>query len=200
MVFVRGTLVMLGTHSMLIILWYTICLQRARVWRLLCWNVCGLNADARHNKESQASIICIQDTKHEYIYQWFIRKFFPKRFDYFAYSPSKGASGACCCCGILPFSYVASAAMLKAVPTKEGLSLANRIVCNVIHTRWIWLHGNYEACTEEEPWWNESSTIFYRLCGPGVVSWMWNESSTIFADCVDMVLLVGCVTFKHSPR
>jgi hypothetical protein len=38
-------------------------------------------------------VICLQETKCEFFDQRFIRKFCPKRFDSFAYSPSVGASG-----------------------------------------------------------------------------------------------------------
>ena len=73
--------------------------QQSRIWRVLCWNVRGLNADSRHRalrskiEESQATVVCIQETKCEYIDHKLLRKFCPKRFDNFAYIPSKGASG-----------------------------------------------------------------------------------------------------------
>jgi hypothetical protein len=28
----------------------------------------------------------------------------------------------------------------------------------------------------------------------------WNETSAIFADCVDLVSLIGTVSFYHCPR
>ena len=71
----------------------------SRNWCVLCWNVRGLNGADRQLavrskiEESQCSIICLQETKCEYIDHRFIRKFGPKRFDNFAYSPSVGASG-----------------------------------------------------------------------------------------------------------
>jgi exonuclease III len=61
--------------------------------------VCGLNFESRQLElrakidESQCSIICVQETKCEFIDHRFIRKFRPKRFDHFVYSPSVGASG-----------------------------------------------------------------------------------------------------------
>jgi exonuclease III len=70
-----------------------------RKWRILCWNVRGLNAENHQRalrskiEESQCSIVCIQETKCENIDHKFIRKFCPKRFDTFVYSPSVGASG-----------------------------------------------------------------------------------------------------------
>lgn len=70
-----------------------------RKWRVLCWNVRGLNSDNRkrdvRNKidESECDIICLQETKCE-VFDWrLIRKFCPKCFDNFAYAPSMGASG-----------------------------------------------------------------------------------------------------------
>ena len=73
------------------------CLQ-SRNWKVLCWNVRGLNGDDRQLavrskiEESQCSIIYLQETKCEFIDQRFLRKFSPKRFDKFFYSPSVGAS------------------------------------------------------------------------------------------------------------
>lgn len=70
-----------------------------RKWRLLCWNVCGLNSENRQREvrskidESECDIICLQETKCE-AFDWrLIRKFCPKKFDSFAYAPSDGASG-----------------------------------------------------------------------------------------------------------
>ena len=70
-----------------------------RNWNVLCWNVRGLNSDARQRdirakiEESHCSIICLQETKCE---QFDIRKiwsFCPRHVDQFAFSPSVGASG-----------------------------------------------------------------------------------------------------------
>jgi hypothetical protein len=69
-----------------------------RAWNVLCWNVRGLNDkdkwDPIRNKieESRANIFCLQETKREAIDLQFIRKFIPKRFDNFDFSPSVGAS------------------------------------------------------------------------------------------------------------
>jgi hypothetical protein len=69
-----------------------------RKWRILCWNVCGLNSENRRREvrskieESECDIISLQETKFA-IFDWrLIRKFCPKHFDSFAYSPSVGAS------------------------------------------------------------------------------------------------------------
>ena len=70
-----------------------------RKWRVLCWNVRGLNSEKRQIavrskiEESQCSVICLQETKCDFIDHRFLRKFCPKRFDNFAYAPSVGASG-----------------------------------------------------------------------------------------------------------
>ena len=74
-------------------------IRSTRSWRVMCWNVWGLNSDDRQlvvrNKvdESQASVIYLQETKMEYMDSRTVRKFCPSRFDSFAYSPSIGASG-----------------------------------------------------------------------------------------------------------
>jgi exonuclease III len=70
-----------------------------RNWHVLCWNVRGLNGEARQRAirskidESCCDIICLQETKCESVDWRFIRKFAPKRFDNFVFSPSVGASG-----------------------------------------------------------------------------------------------------------
>lgn len=59
----------------------------------------GLNSDIRQKEvfnkinESECDVICLQETKCESFDWRLIRKFCPKRFDSFAYSPSVGASG-----------------------------------------------------------------------------------------------------------
>ena len=70
-----------------------------RNWRVLCWNVRGLNSEDRQRdvrakiEESKCSIICLQETKVEHFDLRSIRAFFLRRFDRFAFSPSVGASG-----------------------------------------------------------------------------------------------------------
>ena len=44
-------------------------------------------------EESQCSVVCLQETKCDFFDQRSIRKFCPRRFDNFVYSPSMGASG-----------------------------------------------------------------------------------------------------------
>jgi exonuclease III len=58
-----------------------------------------LNSEARQREvrskieESECDIICLQETKCE-VFDWkLIRKFCPKRYNNFVYSPSRGASG-----------------------------------------------------------------------------------------------------------
>ena len=70
-----------------------------RSWKILCWNVRGLNSDARQRdvrakiEESQCSIVCLQETKCAYFDIRKIRSFCPRRFDTFVFAPSVGASG-----------------------------------------------------------------------------------------------------------
>jgi exonuclease III len=69
------------------------------VWKILCWNIRGLNSDdkqlALHAKivESGCAIACIQETKKESFDRKFIKSCFPKQFDNFSFSPSVGAYG-----------------------------------------------------------------------------------------------------------
>jgi exonuclease III len=75
------------------------CLILKRKWRVLCWNVQGLNSEDRQREvrakidESDCDIICLQETKCENFDWRLIRKFYPKRFDSFVFSPLIGALG-----------------------------------------------------------------------------------------------------------
>ena len=63
------------------------------------WNIRGINDPGKHNavrakiEESACSIFCLQETKREHFEHSYIKKFAPKRFDKFSFSPSQGASG-----------------------------------------------------------------------------------------------------------
>ena len=73
--------------------------RSTRSWRVMCWNVRGLNSDDRQRavrnkvEESMASVVCLQETKMECIDSMTVRNFCPSRFDSFVFSPSVGASG-----------------------------------------------------------------------------------------------------------
>ena len=70
-----------------------------RSWKVLCWNVRGLNSQSRQRavrnkvEESQCQIVCLQETKMEFFDLNTLRTCCPKRFDQFVFSPSVGASG-----------------------------------------------------------------------------------------------------------
>src|ERR1041385_5865687 len=70
-----------------------------RNWRVMCWNVRGLNSAERQRDvrakidESCCSILCLQETKCENFDLRLVRKFCPRRSNNFAFSPSVGASG-----------------------------------------------------------------------------------------------------------
>ena len=70
-----------------------------RLWNILCWNIRGLNGDDKWTPlrdkidESNAAVVCLQETKMMHFDNSTIRKFAPKRFDRFISVPSNGASG-----------------------------------------------------------------------------------------------------------
>ena len=78
---------------------FAMCLTTMRKWRVLCWNVRGLNSENRQRvvrakiEESECAIVCLQETKCDLFGERFIIKFCPERFDNFAYAPSVRASG-----------------------------------------------------------------------------------------------------------
>ena len=69
------------------------------LWKILCWNVRGINSDKKWDsirdkiKESNCDIICLQETKRENSDQHFLKKLCPPSFDAFEFLPSIGASG-----------------------------------------------------------------------------------------------------------
>ena len=68
-------------------------------WKVMCWNVRGLNSDKKWNSirdkiiESRCDIACLQETKKDFFDNNFIRNFCPSGFDSFAFKASAGASG-----------------------------------------------------------------------------------------------------------
>ena len=72
-----------------------------RFWRVLNWNIRGLNAESKWDAikskaiEQQCDIICIQETKKETFDDQFIRKICPRGFDKYQFLPSIGRSGGC---------------------------------------------------------------------------------------------------------
>ena len=74
-------------------------LSMNRTWNILCWNVRGINRSEKwpliRNKidESNCDIFCFQETKKENFDLAFVKKFAPRKFDQFIFSPSVGALG-----------------------------------------------------------------------------------------------------------
>lgn len=74
-------------------------LQNNRVWKVLCWNIRGLNPRKKWNAlkskiiETQCDIVCIKETKREDIDTDFMKNFSTAMLDKFEYLPSVGASG-----------------------------------------------------------------------------------------------------------
>jgi exonuclease III len=68
-------------------------------WKILNWNIRGVNDDKKWplimNKitESNAQILCFQETKRSSFDLPYIRNFCPRKFDQFAFLPSIGRSG-----------------------------------------------------------------------------------------------------------
>ncbi len=81
-----------------------------RNWNFLCWNVRGINSDAKWNairqkvEESACSLFCLQETKREVFDMAYVKKFCPRRFDKFAFAPSRGPRGDCLWAGIVLIS------------------------------------------------------------------------------------------------
>jgi hypothetical protein len=70
-----------------------------RQWKVLCWNVRGINSQNKWTtlrskiSKTKCDIICLQETKREHFDQVYISKFYWAQFDCFEYIPSHGTSG-----------------------------------------------------------------------------------------------------------
>ena len=68
-------------------------------WNVLCWNFRGLNSDAKQLaltnaiNSSGCAVIFLQETKMASFDNAFIKSCCPRRYDKFAFVPSRGASG-----------------------------------------------------------------------------------------------------------
>ena len=68
-------------------------------WNVLVWNIRGINSNDKLLAIRNAietcgcDVICLQETKRMHFDLAFLKTFCPKRFDNFAYVPSRGASG-----------------------------------------------------------------------------------------------------------
>jgi ribonuclease HI len=67
----------------------------------------------------------------------------------------------------------------EAIAMREVLALAIAVGCNNIQAESDSMDV-IEACLGEEAW--------------------WNESAATYADCIDMVAVIGSVSFSHCPR
>jgi exonuclease III len=73
--------------------------NRGRNWKVLCWNIGGINSKIKWNairnriQESSCDIICLQETKREDFDSAYIRNFCPVVFDSFNFVPLVGTSG-----------------------------------------------------------------------------------------------------------
>ena len=99
-------------YSLCFYFWFVMNQTRFKEWKVLCWNVRGLNSEARQLAvrqkidESGCSVVCLQETKCMHMDQRFIRKFCPRRFDNFVFVPSAVRMLGGWWFGILPFSLV----------------------------------------------------------------------------------------------
>ena len=70
-----------------------------RTWKILCWNIHGLNLEKKWDPirdkiaESNCDVVCLQETKGDNFDIHFVKRFCPSSFDCFEFLPSDGASG-----------------------------------------------------------------------------------------------------------
>ena len=70
-----------------------------RSWKILCWNVRGLNSDTRQRtvrekvSESQCSVVCLQETKLQDVSMNIVRQCLGNTYESFFYLPAAGTRG-----------------------------------------------------------------------------------------------------------
>ena len=73
--------------------------NHVRSWKVMTWNVRGINSswkwDSIKNKisEAQCDIVCLQETKKDFLDPFFLKKICPSNLDTYDFLPSVGASG-----------------------------------------------------------------------------------------------------------
>lgn len=76
----------------------------SKCWKVLCWNVRGVNSSEKWNPirdtivEAACDVFCFQETKRDSWDTLFLRKFSPSSFDSFEFHPTIGASGGLITC------------------------------------------------------------------------------------------------------
>jgi len=129
----------------LLLLNYLYLMPLLRNWNVLCWNVHGLNSDKKLLALSNAisvsgcAIICLQETKKPIIDLAFIKSCCPKRFEKFAYIPSRGASG-----GLL--TVWNSSIFSGTVIVQEDFALGIQFTSTLSAQAWS-LYNIYDPCT-----------------------------------------------------
>jgi len=118
-----------------------------RKWKILCWNIRGLNAEEKWNAvknkviNSNCDIVCLQETKMDHFDMAFLKKILPPAFDDFAFIPAVGASG-----GLL----VAwkSSLFSGLVKLTTGFAIAIELTATIDNTSWTLLNV-YGPCSAE---------------------------------------------------
>lgn len=139
-----------------------------RSWKLLCWNVRGINSGKKWNAirdcivESNCDIACFQETKRATFDLTFIRQFTPPCFDCFEFLPSNGASGG-------------SIIIWKSSFFTGSLAFQNEYATSIefvsLHNNAVWLLTNiYAPCTPAGE--IEFVHWFQNIQMPDMVNWL----------------------------
>lgn len=93
-----------ATTSSLLLLPFFMSMNQKRSWKVLCWNVRGVNSEDKWDpirdtvRDACCDIFCFQETKRQHFDSNFIKNLCTPDFDSFAYLPSIGASGGLLIC------------------------------------------------------------------------------------------------------
>lgn len=118
-----------------------------KLWKILSWNIRGVNSDKKWNSirdrvtENNCDVVCLQETKRPHIDLAYIHNSCNGQYDCFEYLPSVGASGGSC---IIWKSSIFSRSLLFQN------EYATSVLLTSVHNNASWVLTNvYAPCTPQ---------------------------------------------------
>jgi exonuclease III len=110
-------------------------MDNTRQWKILNWNIRGINSEKKWNAlankidECGCDIISLQETKRENFDNKYLRNFCPKKFNMFVFVPSVGASGR--------LIIIWNESLFKgALEFQNDFSISVKFTCNISNDTW----------------------------------------------------------------
>lgn len=118
-----------------------------RAWKILCWNVRGINSESKWDAirskivESNCDVVCLQETKRESFDSQYVKNFCSHSLDCFKFVPSVGASGG----SLIAWN---GSKFVGSLAFHNDFCQSVEFVCRLTEEHWI-LTNIYAPCTAE---------------------------------------------------